>query len=62
MSRKEKWSKKILYFIMVSVEVLIVKIFLPRGIIGLLYKKKEMVNLNGIHLPTVRRLSGCLAH
>lgn len=27
-----------------------------RGIIGLLYRKKERMNLNGTHLPTVRRM------
>lgn len=61
-SRKEQWSPKILYLIMVSVGVLIVKVFLPRGIIGLLQRKKEMVNLNGTQLPIVRRFLGYLTH
>lgn len=34
---------------MLSVGELTVNIFLPRGIIGLLYKKEELMNLNATH-------------
>lgn len=33
----------------------------PRGMTCLLYRKKE-INLNGTHLPTMKRLSGWVTH